>query len=102
MRIALEQRAEGIVLPVKAHAGARRTGISGEHAGKLKVSVAQAPERGKANHAIIAVLCQGLDLRPQQVVLMVGETSPIKQFLIREVSFEELQARLQLALDKIN
>jgi uncharacterized protein len=96
--IALEQRTEGVVLPVKAHAGARKNGIAGEHDGQLKVSVTQAPERGKANRAIAEVLCEALALRSQQVVLILGETSPIKQFLIRDVSLEELQAKLNVAL----
>ena len=99
--IALEQRTDGIVLPVKAHAGARKNGITGEHAGQLKVSVTQAPERGKANRAIAEVLGGALDLRSQQIVLIVGETSSIKQFLIRDLSLEELQAKLELALSDI-
>ena len=33
-----------------------RNGITGEHNGSLQVSVTQAPEKGKANKAIIAVL----------------------------------------------
>lgn len=96
--IVLEQRKDGIILPVKAHAGARKSGITGEHDGHIKVSVTQAPERGKANRAIAQVLCETLALRPQQVELMAGATSPIKQFLIRDLSLAELQTKLKLVL----
>ncbi|MGE3776880.1 MAG: DUF167 domain-containing protein, partial [Pirellulaceae bacterium] len=46
--IQLERHAQGVVLPVRAHPGARREEVRGEHDGALKVSVAAAPEKGKA------------------------------------------------------
>lgn len=99
--ILLEQRIDGIILPVKANAGARKNGITGEHDGQLKISVNQAPERGKANRAIQEVLCQTLELRSQQVQLLAGETSPIKRFLICEVTLEEMQAKLEVVLSQL-
>ena len=94
-----EERADGIVLPVKAHAGAKRNEITGVHDGQLKVSVTQAPERGKANQALIKVLCLRLGLRKSQVSLISGETSPQKQFLIQASSLSELKATLTILLD---
>ena len=76
MAIALEPHCEGIVLPVRAHAGARRNEIRGEQDGMLKVSVTQAPEKGKANKALIAVLSEGLSLKKSQIELISGATSP--------------------------
>jgi len=99
--IACEQRIDGVLLPVKAHAGARKNGTTGEHSGQLKISVTQAPERGKANRAIASVLCESLGLRSQQVELIAGETSQVKQFLIREVSLADLQARLERILSDV-
>jgi uncharacterized protein len=99
--IELAQRTEGIVLSVKAHAGARKNGITGEHDGQLKVSVTQTPERGKANRAIAKVLCEALALHSQQVAIIQGETSQVKQFLIREISLEELLAKLEFVLREL-
>lgn len=92
--IALEPHPEGTILPVRAHAGARRNEIRGHQGGMLKVSVTQAPEKGKANKALIAVLSKQLSLRKSQIELLTGETSPQKKFLVRDVAPEELQKRL--------
>ncbi len=92
--INLEEREAGVVLPVKAHAGARRNEIRGILNGMLRVSVTQAPEKGKANKAIIALLAKELSLRKSQIELISGETSGQKRFLVSAVSLAELEERL--------
>ena len=94
----LDDHAEGTVLSVRARAGARRNGITGEHAGSLQVSVTQAPEKGKANKAIIAVLAKALDIRKSQIELISGATSPQKRFLIRAASLATIRVRVEDAL----
>ncbi len=89
--IELQPHAEGMILPVRAQPGARRNEIRGEQDGMLKVSVTQAPEKGKANKAIIALLSKSLGLRKSQIELIAGETSKQKRFLIRDVETDELQ-----------
>jgi len=93
--IRVERHAEGCILPVRAHAGARRNEIGGEHDGALRVAVTQAPEKGKANKAIAALLAKELAVRKSQVELLAGETSPQKRFLVRGLTPAELQARLE-------
>ena len=58
----------------------------------------QAPEKGKANKALIAVLCDELDLRRSQVELLTGETSGQKRFLVRDLTADELRMRIERAL----
>ncbi len=96
--VALEPHAQGVVLPVKARAGARRNAIQGTHAGSLQVHVTQAPEKGKANKAIVALLAEGLSLRKSQLELLTGDTSPQKRFLVREITLEELARRIATIL----
>ena len=93
--IALEAHPRGTILPVKAHAGARRNAVGGEQAGKLRVSVTQAPEKGKANQAILTLLAASLGLRKNQIELVSGETSAQKRFLVQAVSPADLMRRLQ-------
>ncbi len=88
--IELEPHALGAVLPVRVSPAARRNGVTGVHAGQLKVSVTAAPERGKANEAVRALLVKELGVRRSQVELLQGETSSQKRFLIRDVSVAEL------------
>ena len=96
--ILLEAHPQGTILPVRAHAGARRNGIHGEQAGSLQVSVTQAPEKGKANKAILAVLAEALSLRKSQFELLTGETSAHKRFLVREITPAELAERIKKIL----
>lgn len=96
--INLEAHPEGTVLAVRAHAGARRNAVRGEQAGALAVSVTQAPEKGKANKAIVAVLAEALGLRKSQIELISGETSPQKRFLVRQITMPELRRRIAQAV----
>lgn len=92
---ALQEHEQGVVLRIKAQPGARADEIKGFHAGHLKVSVVQAPEKGKANKAILAFLAKQLKLRPAQLELLSGETQSQKKLLIRDVTLTELAGRLE-------
>jgi uncharacterized protein (TIGR00251 family) len=86
----------GVILPVRAHAGARKNGIVGEHNGMLRVAVTEAPENGKANKAIVAVLSKTLGVPKSAVVLLSGATVPRKRFLVVGGDVHRLSAMLQL------
>ena len=45
---------------------------------RLKVQVTAAPERGKANAAVVEVLAAALGVSRSQVRIVAGETSPLK------------------------
>ena len=100
--ITLVTNSSGVILPVKAQAGARRNGITGVHDGVLKVAVSQVPEKGKANSAIQKVLANELGLRSSQLELLSGQTNPLKQFLVREIASEELLARIEAVLSGLS
>ncbi len=51
---------EGVVLLVRAQPGARENAIRGVQNGVLKVAVTQVAEKGKANKAIVELLCRSL------------------------------------------
>ncbi|HET6883797.1 MAG TPA: DUF167 domain-containing protein [Pirellulales bacterium] len=90
----LQEHAQGVILPVRAHAGARRSEIRCVQDGVLRVSVMQVPEKGKANKAIIELLAQKLEVKKSQIELIAGETSSQKRFLIRGISSHEVAGRL--------
>jgi len=94
LSLQLEPHSDGVILPVRAHAGARRNALKGIHAGALQVMVTQAPEKGKANKAILELLAETLGLRKNQLELLAGETSSQKKFLVREITAEELAQRI--------
>jgi uncharacterized protein (TIGR00251 family) len=94
LSLQFESHPDGVILSVRAHAGARRNALKGIHAGALQVMVTQAPEKGKANKAIIELLAGKLDLRRNQLELLAGETSPHKKFLVLGIAAEELERRI--------
>lgn len=98
--ITLEEHLQGIIIPVKAHPGARRNGLAGEHAGALKVQVTQAPERGKATDAVLKTIADTLRLKRSQVSLLSGATSPQKRVLVTGVSLADLAERMRSVLEK--
>ena len=94
----LESVADGVLLPVQAFPASRKNAVNGVRQGRLKVAVTQAPEKGKANEAIIEVLAKVLGLKRRQISLISGETNPLKKFLISGVEFPELVQRLRQLL----
>jgi len=97
--IDLRPQAAGTILPVRARPGARRNEIDGPRDGMLKVRVTQPPEKGKANKALIALLSKELSLPKSRIELIAGETSHRKQFLVSEITPEELAARIENVLE---
>ena len=98
MTVEVQSIAGGIILPVQAQPGARQNAVTGVHAGRLKVVVTQAPEKGKANQALIKILAQALGVKRSQIALLAGETSHHKKFLITGVDLAALHQRLSTLL----
>jgi uncharacterized protein len=93
----LEPHPKGTILPVRAQPGARRNEIRGVQDGMLKVCVTQSPDKGKANKALVELLCKSLGLRKSQIELVAGETSHHKRFLVRGITSEDLTKRVTIA-----
>jgi uncharacterized protein len=75
----LKDRDGGTVIRLRVKPRAGRDGVVGFHGGALRVSVNSAPEKGKANRAVLAVVAEALGLAPSQLRLLSGETSQDKQ-----------------------
>ena len=94
--VTLLESPAGIILLVQAQPGARKNGVTGAHAGRLKVAVTQAPEKGKANQAIVKLLASVLGIKRQQISLLSGETSGQKKFCIAGLTLDELREKVEL------
>ncbi len=97
--IEVTEHPRGAVLAVRAQPGAKKDAILGERSGALRVSVTAAPERGKANEAIVDVLARALRCRRSQIALLTGETSREKRFLVEEMTPEAVRSRLTFTED---
>ena len=84
-------------LTVKVVPKSSRDELAGWIGGALKVRVTAAPERGRANAAVGALLAQALDLPPDRVQLVAGSTSPRKVFEVEGLDEAEVRRRLEAA-----
>lgn len=86
------------VLRLHVVPGAGRTAVTGRHGGALKVRVAAAPERGRANEACLALVAATLGVAPGQVELVGGPASRSKRVRVSGVEPAEVRRLLAAAL----
>ena len=73
--------------------GARRNHVGGEHDGALKISVTAAPDKGRANKAIVQELAQALDVNASQIELLQGQTHRRKLFAVQACK-QEIESKM--------
>ena len=95
-QLKLEQTAEGIVLAVKVVPGASRTMIAGLLGDRLKVRLAAAPEKGKANRQLLEFLAEQLGVNKNDLAIVSGQANPIKHVRVVGISADRLRERLHL------
>ncbi len=79
----------GVVVPVKVQPNASKDRVVGEYADQLKIAVTVAPEKGKANKAVIKVLSKSLGIKSSDIEILSGETLRDKKLLIKNISEED-------------
>lgn len=81
-------------IDLKVIPNASRDQIVGWYGDALKVKTATAPEGGKANKAICALLAKEFSLAKNAVSLVKGATSPLKTVRLEGISEAELRKRI--------
>ena len=81
-------------LKLKVVPGASRSEISGWLGDALKVRVTAAPEKGRANQAVEALLCRALTLPAGSVHIVQGGTAANKTCEVRQLSLAEIRRRI--------
>ncbi|MCP9484789.1 MAG: DUF167 family protein [Gaiellaceae bacterium MAG52_C11] len=84
-------------LRLRVAPGAARPAVVGRHGGGWKVRVAAAPEHGRANAAVLALLAETLALPRSSVSLVSGGTSRDKIVELTGLGPEEIDRRLASA-----
>jgi len=92
--VALRDTAEGCVLPVRVHPGARKNAVTGVHDGAVKISLTTPPTDGRANEALIAFVAERLRVPRARVTLVSGATSRSKVLRVARKSAAEVRAAL--------
>jgi uncharacterized protein (TIGR00251 family) len=74
--------------------GAARPGLVGRHGAAWKIRVAEPPEGGRANDAVVRMLAASLGLRRRDVSIVSGHGSRDKVVAVEGLSAVELEERL--------
>jgi uncharacterized protein len=78
--MALRHTAKGILLSVRATPKAAANKIGGLRDGAVVVKVTAAPDKGKANAAVVALLAKTIGIPKSALDLVAGETDRNKLF----------------------
>ena len=94
----IRETAAGVTLAVRAQPGARKTAITGVYGegetAQLKIAIQAPPIEGRANDALIEFLAKFFSLPRANIVLMSGESSRTKIFLLRGIAFAHIRSAL--------
>jgi hypothetical protein len=81
-------------ITVTVSPGAARSELVGRHGDGWKARIAAAPERGRANDALVALLAETLDVPRKRVRVVGGHTSRRKVVEVEGVEAIEIARRL--------
>jgi len=82
-------------LRLKVSPGAARTELAGRHGDAWKVRVSAAPERGRANDAVVRLLAGQLGLPRAAVSVVSGHSARDKIVELRGLDLAEAERRLE-------
>jgi uncharacterized protein len=84
-------------LRLRVSPGATGSRVVGRHGDGWKVRVAPAPENGKANDAVVALLARTLGVARTEVTIVSGHTSRDKTVALEGIDPDETERRLAQA-----
>ena len=93
-QLKIQQAGNAVVFSVKVVPRSSRTAIAGILNGMLKVKLAAAPEKGKANESLVEFLADTLGVKKNAVTITSGLTSPVKTIQITGVLAETILKKL--------
>ena len=81
-------------LRLRVSPGAKRNELAGAHGDGWRVRVTAAPERGRANEAVVALLAEHLGVPRASLSVVSGQTSRDKVVELRGLGRDEAERRL--------
>ena len=82
-------------ITARVAAGAANNAIGGWRDQCLRIRLSTAPERGKANAALVALLASALGLPKSAIAIVKGQHSAHKTIEVTGLSQQDIMARLQ-------
>ncbi len=84
----------GALVTVRAYPRSRREGLDGVRDHALRVRVAAAADKGKANQAVCTLLARAVGLPRSAVTVKTGAARPRKRVRVHGMRAEQVRARL--------
>jgi uncharacterized protein (TIGR00251 family) len=85
-RPTIQESSGSVLFTAKVVPGSSRTTVAGVLEDMVKVRVAAAPEKGKANQCLVTFLAKQLGVRKGDVEIVSGQTRPVKQVRVTGIS----------------
>jgi uncharacterized protein (TIGR00251 family) len=93
-QLKIQQSANAVIFSVKVVPRSSKTAVAGLLGGMLKIKLAAAPEKGKANESLVEFLADTLGVKKNTVSITSGLTSPVKTIQITGISAETILQKL--------
>jgi uncharacterized protein len=92
--VSVTESSGSITFPVKVHPRAKKSAITGEVGGALKLSLTAPPVNGAANEACVEFFAKSLKVRRTSVSIASGERSRSKIVRVAGVTAKQFWERL--------
>ncbi len=90
----VKQADNRVVFQARVVASSSRTALCGLLDGMLKVKVAAAAEKGKANDCLIRFLAAKLGVKKKAIEIVKGKTNPVKRLAVVGATVENVIEKL--------
>jgi uncharacterized protein (TIGR00251 family) len=94
----IAQSPNGINFQIKVVPASSKTCFEGIYDDMLKVKLSAAPEKGKANKALVDFLAEKLGIKKKFIKVVSGQTSKTKKIAVEQITPQELLEKLRIVL----
>lgn len=85
---------DSVKIRLRVAPSAKKALVKGVHAGALKLSVSEPPEKGKANSGVQKLIAKALNIPARDVEIIAGLSSQDKVVLLSNIDAATLTSRL--------
>jgi hypothetical protein len=94
--IKIIRRQNAAVFYVKVIPSSSRTSLEGVQNGMLRIKLSAAPEKGRANQAVVDFLTGKLGIKKKFITITSGLFSKVKQIAVEQITPEVLTEKLRI------
>ena len=91
-----------IIFEIEAHPNSSKRGFTGynEWRNRLQISTKALAKKGEANKEIIKIICECFNLQKNQIQIISGQTSRLKQIKLLNIEIEPINKTISALLEE--